>query len=126
MGRLNPNEEIDVADDMTRLTLDTIGLCGFNYRFNSFYRDSQHPFITSMLRALKEAMNQSKRLGLQDKMMVKTKLQFQKDIEVMNSLVDRMIAERKANPDENIKDLLSLMLYAKDPVNPMKRWMMKT
>ncbi|CAM3846605.1 hypothetical protein BASU183_03305 [Bacillus subtilis] len=72
--------------------------------------------ITSMLRALKEAMNQSKRLGLQDKMMVKTKLQFQKDIEVMNSLVDRMIAERKANPDENIKDLLSLMLYAKDPV----------
>nr|WGD68704.1 cytochrome P450 [Bacillus subtilis] len=61
-SRLNPNEEIDVADDMTRLTLDTIGLCGFNYRFNSFYRDSQHPFITSMLRALKEAMNQSKRL----------------------------------------------------------------
>ncbi|MEG7380320.1 bifunctional cytochrome P450/NADPH--P450 reductase CypB [Bacillus subtilis] len=115
-SRLNPNEEIDVADDMTRLTLDTIGLCGFNYRFNSFYRDSQHPFITSMLRALKEAMNQSKRLGLQDKVMVKTKLQFQKDIEVMNSLVDRMIAERKANPDENIKDLLSLMLYAKDPV----------
>ncbi len=115
-SRLNPNEEIDVADDMTRLTLDTIGLCGFNYRFNSFYRDSQHPFITSMLRALKEAMNQSKRLGLQDKMMVKKKLQFQKDIEDMNSLVDRMIAERKANPDENIKDLLSLMLYAKDPV----------
>ncbi|WP_121642962.1 bifunctional cytochrome P450/NADPH--P450 reductase CypB [Bacillus vallismortis] len=115
-SRLNPNEEIDVADDMTRLTLDTIGLCGFNYRFNSFYRDSQHPFITSMLRALKEAMNQSKRLGLQDKMMVKTKLQFQKDIEVMNALVDRMIAERKENPDENIKDLLSLMLYAKDPV----------
>ncbi|MFP7230956.1 bifunctional cytochrome P450/NADPH--P450 reductase CypB [Bacillus subtilis] len=115
-SRLNPNEEIDVADDMTRLTLDTIGLCGFNYRFNSFYRDSQHPFITSMLRALKEAMNQSKRLGLQDKVMVKTKLQFQKDIDVMNDLVDRMIAERKANPDEDIKDLLSLMLYAKDPV----------
>lgn len=34
----------------------------------------------------------------------------------MNSLVDRMITERKANPDDNIKDLLSLMLYAKDPV----------
>ena len=37
--RLNGDEEIDVADDMTRLTLDTIGLCGFDYRFNSFYRD---------------------------------------------------------------------------------------
>ncbi|MDR4399505.1 bifunctional cytochrome P450/NADPH--P450 reductase, partial [Bacillus atrophaeus] len=115
-SRLNPNEEIDVAEDMTRLTLDTIGLCGFNYRFNSFYRDTQHPFITSMLRALKEAMRQTQRLSLQDKLMVKAKQQFQHDIEVMNALVDRIIAERKENPDENVKDLLSLMLHAEDPV----------
>jgi cytochrome P450 / NADPH-cytochrome P450 reductase len=27
--RLNPEDEIDVPADMTRLTLDTIGLCGF-------------------------------------------------------------------------------------------------
>ncbi|MCI3196417.1 cytochrome P450 [Bacillus sp. HU-1818] len=115
-SRLNPNEEIDVAEDMTRLTLDTIGLCGFNYRFNSFYRDTQHPFITSMLRALKEAMRQTQRLSLQDKLMVKAKQQFQHDIEVMNALVDRIIAERKENPDENVNDLLSLMLHAEDPV----------
>jgi len=25
------------------LTLDTIFLCGFNYRFNSFYRSTTHP-----------------------------------------------------------------------------------
>src|SRR6266404_2305010 len=36
--RLNADEEIDVVHDMTALTLDTIGLCGFDYRFNSFYR----------------------------------------------------------------------------------------
>ena len=47
-ARLNPNEDVDVPEDMTRLTLDTIGLCGFNYRFNSFYRETPHPFITSM------------------------------------------------------------------------------
>lgn len=29
--RLNPDEEIDVPAEMTRLTLDTIGLCGFHY-----------------------------------------------------------------------------------------------
>ena len=39
-ARLNPNENVDVPEDMTRLTLDTIGLCGFNYRFNSFYRET--------------------------------------------------------------------------------------
>ena len=43
--RLNPDEPIDVTADMTRLTLDTIALCGFSYRFNSFYRDTQHPFV---------------------------------------------------------------------------------
>ena len=50
--RLNPDEPIDVTADMTRLTLDTIALCGFSYRFNSFYRDDQHPFIEAMMGAL--------------------------------------------------------------------------
>ena len=39
---------------MTRLTLDTIALCGFSYRFNSFYRDSDHPFVAAMMGALHE------------------------------------------------------------------------
>lgn len=50
-ARLNPNESIDVPEDMTRLTLDTIGLCGFHYRFNSFYREQNNPFVVSMVRA---------------------------------------------------------------------------
>lgn len=57
--RLNADEHIEVPEDMTRLTLDTIGLCGFNYRFNSFYRDQPHPFITSMVRALDESMKKA-------------------------------------------------------------------
>ena len=44
-ARLNPGEEVDVPADMTRLTLDTIALCGFGYRFNSFYRETPHPFV---------------------------------------------------------------------------------
>src|SRR5690606_14703642 len=43
--RFGPDTVIDVADDMTRLTLDTIALCAFNYRFNSFYRNELHPFV---------------------------------------------------------------------------------
>jgi hypothetical protein len=39
-SRVNPGEEVDVPADMTRLTLDTIALCGFGYRFNSFYRET--------------------------------------------------------------------------------------
>lgn len=88
---------------MTRLTLDTIGLCGFNYRFNSYYRETPHPFINSMVRALDEAMHQMQRLDVQDKLMVRTKRQFRYDIQTMFSLVDSIIAERRANGDQDEK-----------------------
>ncbi|WPS85749.1 cytochrome P450 [Brevibacillus halotolerans] len=114
-ARLNPNESIDVPGDMTRLTLDTIGLCGFNYRFNSFYRETHSPFINSMVRALQEAMHQSGRLKIQNKLMVGTRRQFTQDIETMFSLVDKIIEERKANGDQGEIDLLTRMLNGKDP-----------
>lgn len=113
--RLNPNEVVNVPEDMTRLTLDTIGLCGFNYRFNSYYRETPHPFITSMTRALDEAMHQLQRLDIEDKLMLRTKRQFQYDIQTMFSLVDNIIAERKAQESQEENDLLSRMLNVKDP-----------
>jgi cytochrome P450 / NADPH-cytochrome P450 reductase len=119
-SRLNSDESIDVAEDMTRLTLDTIGLCGFNYRFNSFYREESHPFIKSMTFALDEAMNQSNRLGIQDKLMVKKKRQFQQDIHTMVSLVDRIIEERKNSDNVDLEDFLSRMLNSADPVTGEK------
>src|SRR6201991_4289335 len=54
--RMNADEEIDVVHDMTALTLDTIGLCGFDYRFNSFYRLDYHPFVESLVRSLETIM----------------------------------------------------------------------
>lgn len=114
-ARLNPADEIDVPEDMTRLTLDTIGLCGFNYRFNSFYRETTHPFVNSMVRALDEAMSQTQRLGIQDKLMIKSKKQFREDIQYMFSLVDELIADRKQNGDHGEDDLLSHMLKGVDP-----------
>ncbi|TVX93596.1 bifunctional cytochrome P450/NADPH--P450 reductase [Paenibacillus agilis] len=113
--RLNPDESVEVAEDMTRLTLDTIGLCGFDYRFNSFYREQSHPFITSMTRALDEAMGQLQRLNIQQKLMVVTKRQFQHDIQAMYALVDKIIAERKAHGQASGNDLLAHMLNGRDP-----------
>ncbi|MGE6632199.1 bifunctional cytochrome P450/NADPH--P450 reductase [Bacillus sp. NPDC077027] len=112
--RLNHDEEIEVAEDMTKLTLDTIGLCGFDFRFNSFYKENQHPFVESMVNGLSEAMNQSSRLPIADKMMVKSKREFQQNVDFMKDLVDDIIQERKKK-DEIGEDLLSLMLHAKDP-----------
>lgn len=114
-ARLNPDESIDVADDMTRLTLDTIGLCGFDYRFNSYYRETPNPFIVSMVRALDEAMHYGSRLPVQNKLMLISKRQYERDIQSMFSLVDKIIAERKASGDQGGTDLLARMLTAKDP-----------
>lgn len=119
-ARLNEDETVDVPEDMTRLTLDTIGLCGFNYRFNSFYRDLPHPFIQSMVRSLSETMSRVQRMSIQNKLMVINNMQFNKDKQTMYSLVDKIISERRASGQQDEGDLLSRMLYSVDPVTGEK------
>lgn len=119
-ARLNPDETVDVPADMTRLTLDTIGLCGFDYRFNSFYREDNHPFIDAMVRSLDEGMSQLHRLGIQEMFMVKRKKQFQDDKQFMFNLVDDLIKERKERGGGNNGDLLSHMLEGVDPATGEK------
>lgn len=115
-SRLNADEEINVPIDMTRLTLDTIGLCGFDYRFNSFYRENAHPFVESMSGALGESMMRLRRLPLGNKLLINKQRQFQADIEYMNSMVDIIIKERKTSGQDltQKKDLLSYMLTQTD------------
>jgi len=120
-GQLNANDEIDVPDDMVRLTLDTIGLCGFDYRFNSFSRDEPHPFIESMLVALQEAIDRAVALPMVHAMNVGRRQRYEKHIDNLKTIVDQVIAERKAGGgDANAKDLLSLMLTGADPATGEK------
>ncbi len=74
-SRLNPGEEIDVPADMTRLTLDTIALCGFGYRFNSFYRDTPHPFVEAMMRILAESQTRVRQLPIQTRLRIRAQRQ---------------------------------------------------
>jgi cytochrome P450 / NADPH-cytochrome P450 reductase len=115
-NRLNSDDEVDVPSDMTRLTLDTIGLCGFDYRFNSFYREDMHPFVNSMVRVLHEAMERGNRLPIEEKLLMRKNRQFNHDIKFMNSVVDRIIKERREAGEDlsDKKDLLSYMLSGID------------
>src|SRR5438876_12244510 len=94
--RLNADEEIDVVHDMTALTLDTIGLCGFDYRFNSFYREGNHPFVDAMIRALSASM-EARGLPLEDVIQRKRERQVRADVAYMNGMVDRIVKERQAS-----------------------------
>ncbi|WP_010585129.1 bifunctional cytochrome P450/NADPH--P450 reductase [Schlesneria paludicola] len=114
--REGPAHAIDVADNFTRLTLDTIALCAFDYRFNSFYERELHPFVGAMVRALNESGRRSRRLSLQTRLMLITQRQYTEDIRVMHQVADELIAERRKNPAPDVKDLLNRMLLAADPI----------
>jgi cytochrome P450 / NADPH-cytochrome P450 reductase len=107
-------QDVLIADDMTRLTLDSIAIAGFGHRFNSFERDEIDPFLESLASALGESLNVITRLPIQQKFAKKSTAQFNADILAMNTLVDDIIADRRANPTD-VRDLLNLMLTAADP-----------
>ena len=100
---------------MTSLTLDTIGICGFDYRFNSFYRENNHPFVRAMVNALSTAMTQLQRLPFEHLIRRRQDAEFQADIEYMNGMVDRIIRDRRMDGDEaGQHDLLNSMLTGID------------
>ena len=105
--------DIHVSDDMTRLTLDSIAIAGFGHRFHSFQHEKLDPFLEAMGSALGETMQRLTRLRIQQKFAGRQLKQFQADIELMNGLVDGIIAERRQTPAES-DDLLNLMLTAVD------------
>jgi cytochrome P450/NADPH-cytochrome P450 reductase len=114
-SRLNPDDEVDVPADMTRLTLDTIALCGFGYRFNSFYRDTPHPFVQAMVRTLTESQTRARQLPLQTRLRIRAQRQVEEDQAFMDDLVDRLVAERRAQGDAgDSTDLLGRMLTGVD------------
>jgi len=113
--RLNPGEEIDVPADMTRLTLDTIALCGFGYRFNSFYRETPHPFVQAMIRVLDETQTRQRQLPIQTRLKISAQRQFEEDQAFMASLVDDLIRKRRAMGDAaDNTDLLGRMITGVD------------
>lgn len=115
--RLGPTARIDIPDNTTRLTLDTIALCSFSYRFNSLYRDEMHPFIGAMVRSLMESRDRSRRLPVQNKLMVRKRHQLEEDRALMQEVAEQLISDRRRNPSpEGSEDILDTMLNAADPV----------
>jgi len=113
--RLNPGDVVDVPSDMTRLTLDTIALAGFDYRFNSFYRDTPHPFVTAMLGVLDAAQQSVRQLPALRRMYWRQEQRMVADQASMVKIVERLIDERRASGRlGQVGDLLDRMLTGVD------------
>ncbi|MFJ9453801.1 bifunctional cytochrome P450/NADPH--P450 reductase [Kitasatospora sp. NPDC101447] len=105
---------VDVPGDMTRMTLDTIGLAGFGFDFGSFERDEPHPFVDAMVRCLEWAMTRLTRDPEQDHSERDTA--FRADADYLADVVDEVIAARAGEDEQGpAEDLLALMLGAVRP-----------
>jgi cytochrome P450 / NADPH-cytochrome P450 reductase len=113
--RLNADDTVDLPADMTRLTLDTIALCGFDYRFNSFYRDTPHPFVLAMLNTLETAQAVARELPIQAKLKPGRAKKVRTNQEFMFETVRHIIEERrKSGALGKVNDLLDRMLTGID------------
>ncbi|OQE13376.1 hypothetical protein PENFLA_c049G03259 [Penicillium flavigenum] len=115
-ARQGSSTSINISDDFTRLTLDTIALCTMDFRLNSFYHsETIHPFVQSMLYVLKEADIQATLPGIANSIRVKAQRRMSKHIEAMRSMARDIIKERRDKP-ESVDDLLNTLLNGRDPV----------
>ncbi|WP_086823694.1 bifunctional cytochrome P450/NADPH--P450 reductase [Allokutzneria sp. NRRL B-24872] len=109
-------EHVDVAADMTRLTFDTIGLCGFGQTFDSFASEEPHPFVASLSDALAHAQAQSTALPGAKYFQREKGRKYQADLRLMREVVDGVIRRRREAGDERTDDLLGRMLHTTDEV----------
>ncbi|WP_369214348.1 bifunctional cytochrome P450/NADPH--P450 reductase [Streptomyces flavofungini] len=116
-GRFAPgaaeSAPVEVSEDMTRMTLDTIGLSGFGYDFESFARTDPHPFVQALVRGL--AHSQAKLARAPGGDYAAEDEAFAADAAHLARVVDEVIGARKATGDASADDLLGLMLNSPHP-----------
>ncbi|KAG9088707.1 hypothetical protein FS749_001950 [Ceratobasidium sp. UAMH 11750] len=112
--RFGPLHEIDPTDDFTRLAFETIALCTFNYRLNTFYTMQEPPFVKAMGDFLKESFLRTRRFSVIQSLSYNVNAKYAADMDIMNTLADQIVDDRKKHPIEK-KDLLNAMLLGKDP-----------
>jgi cytochrome P450/NADPH-cytochrome P450 reductase len=108
-------QPVNVPDDMTRMTLDTIGLAGFGYDFGSFERAEPHPFVESMVRCLEWSMTRLARVPGKD--YSARDAAFRDDSAYLARVVDDVIDARTGADQSDADDLLGLMLTAEHPAD---------
>ncbi|PWY87956.1 fatty acid hydroxylase [Aspergillus sclerotioniger CBS 115572] len=112
-ARQGPETPINVTDDFTRLTLDSIALCSMGTRFNSFYHDTMHPFVEAMVGTLQVASYRSQRPALLNQLPTSENNSFWNDIAYLRKLAKEMAEDRRKNPSDK-KDLLNALVLGRD------------
>ncbi|KAI1385134.1 bifunctional P-450:NADPH-P450 reductase [Hypoxylon trugodes] len=119
-ARHGPQNRINAPEDFTRLTLDIIALCSMGFRFNSFYSEKLHPFISSMAEFLTESGRRVQRPPLPSIFYRAQDKAYQSHIDVLRETAEAVLKERMSDPGNDRKDLLTAMLKGRDSVTGEK------
>jgi cytochrome P450/NADPH-cytochrome P450 reductase len=118
-SRSNPGECFDAGQDFTRLTLETIGLCGFGYRFHCFRRHRPHPFVRAMTESLEESMRRCFRPPWESWFNLPRRWRHRQNLRTLFDTVETLIQQRRASGQRQ-PDLLDRMLWESDPLDGSK------
>ena len=114
-SRVGEHESIDLTDDLRRFALDTIALCAFNLRLDSFQSNDIHPVAPAMTYFMDESNRRSICPRFLDNIFFRQRTKkYWHSIGVGQQTSKRAISARGANPTAK-NDALNAMLHAKDP-----------
>ncbi|XMA17494.1 hypothetical protein WAI453_010285 [Rhynchosporium graminicola] len=113
-ARFGPKDKINVPDDFTRLTLDSIALCAMDTRFNSFYHEEMHPFVDAMTGLLAESGARARRPGFANYLYRSAQQKYDADIALLKKVAGEVVTARRTHPNDK-KDLLNAMVKGRDP-----------
>lgn len=115
-ARMGPSAPIDITDEVTKLTMDTLALCTASFRFNSFYRgNEEHPFVQAINEVLHEADLQSCFPDFINALRVFSARRLKQNMEFMRRVSQDIIKNRR-NSSTDANDLLHALLCSRDPV----------
>lgn len=108
---------VDVAQGMTKLTMETLSRAAFSHDFGSFTEEKPHPFVPAMIAALSTGQRIGSLNAMPGAKMFANRLRSKNAShqEYIDGMLDGIIADRRAADDLDDRDLLGLMLGTGHP-----------
>ncbi len=108
---------VDVAQGMTKLTMETLSRAAFSHDFGSFTAEEPHPFVPAMIAALSTGQRIGSLNAMPGAKMFANRLRSKNAShqEYIDGMLDSIIADRRAADDVEDRDLLGLMLGTGHP-----------
>jgi len=111
------DEPVDVAQGMTKLTMETLSRAAFSHDFGSFSKEQPHPFVPAMIAALSTGQRIGSLNAMPGAKLFASRLRNRNAHHqaYIDTMLDGIIADRRAADDLDDRDLLGLMLSTGHP-----------